>query len=200
MSTKLEIFNKAQLKKGMLDIRPGDTVRVHQKVKEKDKERIQAFEGVVLARKHGNGVSATITIRKVISGIGVEKIFPVHYPTIEKIEVLKRGKVRRAKLYYLREAKGKKARLKRKELGKAIVWEEEKPAEEETPVGNEEQELTVNEYIAAAPAGLQEVLRKDPAYANYRAACPRPQNAFHRHPGVRLSKAVISWQHGRYAE
>ncbi len=129
MLTKIETFNKTQLKKGLPDIRPGDTVRVHQKVKEKDKERTQAFEGVVLARKHGKGVSATITIRKVISGIGVEKIFPIHSPTIEKIEVLKRGKVRRAKLYYLREAKGKKARLKRKELGEAIVWEEEKPAE-----------------------------------------------------------------------
>lgn len=125
MSVKIETFTKIQLKKDLPDIRPGDTVRVHQKIKEKDKERIQAFEGVVLARKHGRGVSATITIRKVISGIGVEKIFPIHSPTIEKIEVLKRGKVRRAKLYYLRKAKGKKARLKRKELGEAMVWEEE---------------------------------------------------------------------------
>lgn len=136
MPTKTETFNKTQLKKGLPDIRPGDTVRVHQKVKEKDKERIQAFEGVVLARKHGKGISATITIRKVISGIGVEKIFPIHSPTIEKIEVLRRGKVRRAKLYYLREAKGKKARLKRKELGEATVWEEKKsvkvPPEGET--------------------------------------------------------------------
>ena len=129
MISKIEIITKAQLKKGLPDIRPGDTVRIHQKVKEKDKERVQTFEGVVLARKHGKGISATITIRKVIAGIGVEKIFPIHSPTIEKIEVLKRGKVRRAKLYYLREAKGKKARLKRKELGEAIVWEEEKPAE-----------------------------------------------------------------------
>jgi len=128
MPTKIETFNKTQLKKGLPDIRPGDTVRVHQKVKEKDKERTQAFEGVVLARKHGKGISATITIRKVISGIGVEKIFPIHSPIIEKIEVLKRGKVRRAKLYYLRKAKGKKARLKRKEPGEAIVWEEKKPA------------------------------------------------------------------------
>lgn len=129
MPTKTEIFTKTQLKKGLPDIRPGDTVRIHQKIKEKDKERIQTFEGVVLARKHGKGVSATITTRKVISGIGVEKIFPIHSPTIEKIEVLKRGKVKRAKLYYLRKAKGKKARLKRKELGEAMVWEEKKPAE-----------------------------------------------------------------------
>ncbi len=103
-----------QLKKDLPDIRPGDTIKIYQKVKEKDKERIQAFEGIVLAKKHGKGISATITVRRVISGIGVEKIFPIHSPIIEKIEVLKKGRVRRAKLYYLRKAKGKKARLKRK--------------------------------------------------------------------------------------
>ena len=96
------------------EIKPGDTVKVYQKIKEKDKERLQAFEGIVLARKHGKGISATITVRKVISGVGVEKIFPIHSPNIEKIEILKRSKVRRAKLYYLRTAKGKKAKLKRK--------------------------------------------------------------------------------------
>ncbi len=114
MSTKIETFTKIQLKKGLPDIRPGDTVRVYQKVREKDKERLQAFEGIILARKHGKGISATITVRKVISGIGVEKIFPIHSPIIEKIEVLKRGKVRRAKLYYLRTMVGKKAKVKRK--------------------------------------------------------------------------------------
>lgn len=114
MSTKIETFTKIQLKKGLPDTRPGDTVRVYQKVREKDKERLQAFEGIILARKHGKGISATITVRKVISGIGVEKIFPIHSPTIEKIEVLKRGKVRRAKLYYLRTMVGKKAKVKRK--------------------------------------------------------------------------------------
>jgi len=104
----------AKLKKELPNIKPGDTVKVYQKIKEKDKERLQAFEGVVLARKHGKGISATITVRKVISGVGVEKIFPIHSPVIERIEVLKRGKVRRAKLYYLRTAKGKKARLKKR--------------------------------------------------------------------------------------
>jgi len=143
MPTKIETFTKTQLKKDLPDIRPGDTIRVYQKIKEKDKERLQAFEGIVLARKHGKGISATITVRKVISGIGVEKIFPIHSLTIEKIEILKRGKVRRAKLYYLRTAKGKKARLKRREFAKAVVEPasveiteseeetvEEKPAEE----------------------------------------------------------------------
>jgi len=123
----------AKLKKGLPEIKPGDTVKVYQKIKEKDKERLQAFEGVVLARKHGKGISSTITVRRVVSGIGVEKIFPLHSPTIEKIEILKRGKVRRAKLYYLREAKGKKARLKRKDFAQAIVWEEEKPKKEKEP-------------------------------------------------------------------
>ena len=114
MPTKLEKFNKAQLKADLPEIRPGDTVKVYQKIKEKNKERIQVFEGQVLARKHGKGISATITVRKVVSGIGVERTFPLHSPTIEKIEVSKRVKARRAKLYYLRTAKGKKARLKTK--------------------------------------------------------------------------------------
>lgn len=133
MTTKIEIFEKTQLKKDLPDIRPGDTIRVFQKIKEKDKERIQAFEGVVIARKHGKGVSATITVRKVISGIGVEKVFPIHSPAIEKIEILKRGKVKRAKLYYLRTAKGKKARLKRKDFVEAMAEEPKKEIVEEKP-------------------------------------------------------------------
>ena len=116
----METFTKIQLKKELPDIRPGDTVRVHQKIKEKNKERIQVFEGLVLARKHGKGISSTITVRKVISGIGVERIFPTHSPNIEKIEIIKRSKVRRAKLYYLREAKGKKGKLKRKEFSEVM--------------------------------------------------------------------------------
>jgi len=102
-------------KKETPDIRPGDTVRVHQKIKEGEKERIQAFEGIVLARKHGKGILSTITVRKTVSGVGVERIFPIHSPVINKIEILKKAKVRRAKLYYLRTAKGKKTRLKRKD-------------------------------------------------------------------------------------
>jgi len=104
---------KEQLKKHGLDVQPGDTVRVHQKIKEGEKERIQIFEGVVLARKHGKGINATITVRKISQGVGVERIFPIHAPFVQKLEVVKRAKVRRAKLYYLRDAKGKKARLKK---------------------------------------------------------------------------------------
>ena len=115
MVTKTEIFLKPFLKETLPDIRPGDTVCVYQKIKEGDREKTQVFEGQVLARKHGKEIGATITVRREISGIGAEKIFPLHSPTIEKIEILKRGKVRRSKLYYLRRAKGKGAKLKSSE-------------------------------------------------------------------------------------
>lgn len=86
-----------------LDIKAGDTVRVHQKIEDKGKTRIQVFEGLVLSRKHGNEAGATFTVRKVVDGIGVEKIFPLYSPRIDKIEILRRSTVRRAKLYYIRE-------------------------------------------------------------------------------------------------
>ena len=89
---------------------PGDTVKVHTKVVEGDSERIQIFDGVVIARR-GSGASETFTVRKISYGVGVERVFPVHSPRIDKIEVVKSGKVRRAKLFYLRELKGKAARL-----------------------------------------------------------------------------------------
>jgi len=94
-------------------VKAGDTVRVYQKYKDKDgKDKIQIFEGLVICRKHGNEPGASITIRKVVSGVGVEKVFPIHSPIIEKIEVEKSGKTRRAKLYYIRQARGRKAKLK----------------------------------------------------------------------------------------
>jgi len=96
-----------QIKKDLPDIRPGDTVRIYQTIKEGDKERLQSFEGIVIAKKHGKGISATITVRAIVSGVGVEKVFPIHSPIIKKIEISKKGKVRRAKLYYLRKTKGK---------------------------------------------------------------------------------------------
>ena len=89
----------------------GDTVRVHARIKEGTRERIQTFEGTLIARKHG-GISETITVRRVSYGVGVEKVFPLHSPNLAKIEVVKRGKVRRAKLYYLRGRVGKAARVK----------------------------------------------------------------------------------------
>jgi len=96
------------------EFRPGDTIRVHVKIKEGDKERLQAFEGTVIARKN-SGMGETITVRKVSFGQGVERIFPVQAPVIDHIDVVRTGRVRRAKLYYLRELKGKAARLRERE-------------------------------------------------------------------------------------
>lgn len=95
------------------DFRPGDTVKVHVKVKEGDKERIQVFEGTVISRK-GGGLRETFTVRKISFGVGVERVFPLHSPIIDKIEIVRRGDVRRAKLYYLRKKKGKEAKVKEK--------------------------------------------------------------------------------------
>jgi large subunit ribosomal protein L19 len=93
------------------DFRPGDNLAVHVRLKEGEKERIQVFEGLVVARKHG-GVSETFTVRKISSGIGVERTFPLHSPSIAKVEVTRRGRVRRAKLYYIRGLRGKAARIR----------------------------------------------------------------------------------------
>jgi large subunit ribosomal protein L19 len=101
----------SQLRTDLPGFRSGDTVRVHVKIKEGDKYRIQIFEGVVIAHKN-NGISSTFTVRKVSSGYGIERIFPVHSPIVEKLEVVKSGKVRRSRLYYLRGRRGKAARLK----------------------------------------------------------------------------------------
>ena len=102
-----------QLKKEMPVINVGDTVRVHVKIKEGSRERIQVFEGTVIAKKHG-GIEETFTVRRISYGVGVEKVFPVHSPSIATIEVVRHGFVRRAKLYYLRERSGKSARIKEK--------------------------------------------------------------------------------------
>lgn len=137
MSTKIQQFNMANLK-ALPNVRPGDIVKVHQKIKEGDKDRIQIFEGVVIAKKHGKGISSAITVRKVVEGIGVERIFPAHAFFIDKIEVVSSGKTRRSKLYYLRTAKGVKSRLKKKIFSVAMAVDvpvtskiKEKPENEE---------------------------------------------------------------------
>ena len=142
MTTLLEKFNKDQEKK-LPDLRPGDTIKVHQKIKEGDKERIQIFEGIIIAKKHGKGISGTMTVRKIVDGVGVERVFPIHSPSVDKIEVVRHAKVRRAKLYYLRTAKGKKARLKKKDFAAAIAPEEPTVSETaEMPTVENQQEKT----------------------------------------------------------
>ncbi|MCL4837531.1 MAG: 50S ribosomal protein L19 [Thermoanaerobaculia bacterium] len=116
--SKLAEIESTYLKEGIPSFRPGDTVKVQVRVKEGDKERLQAFQGVVIARK-GGGTREMFTVRKISGGIGVERIFPLHSPNVDRIEVLRRGRVRRAKLYYLRELRGKAARIeeRREESG-----------------------------------------------------------------------------------
>lgn len=111
MQKLIEEITKEQLRADLPAFRPGDTVRVHVKVIEGTRERVQVYEGVVIKRR-GGGISETFTVRKVSYGVGVERTFPVHTPKIAKLEVIRRGKVRRAKLYYLRNLRGKKARIK----------------------------------------------------------------------------------------
>lgn len=109
----MKTFTEKNLKAEVPSVTVGDTVRVHLKVKEGNRERIQVFEGTVIAKKHG-GIAETFTVRRVSYGVGVEKVFPLHSPIIEKVETVRRGKVRRAKLYYLRGRVGKSAKVKEK--------------------------------------------------------------------------------------
>ena len=122
-------------KKKIPNFSSGDTVKVHVRIKEGDKERIQVFEGVVL-QKRGKGISQSFTVRKVSSGIGVERIFPLHSPSVSDVEVIKKGKVRRAKLFYLRKMKGKAAKIEEREEPE----KREKEAAEDVTEDNQDQE------------------------------------------------------------
>ena len=120
----IEDITKDMIRNDIPDFWVGDTVRVHKKIKEGNKERVQIFEGVVIGRK-GGGISESFCVRKVSDGISIEKVFPLNSPAIAKIEVASRGKVRRAKLYYLRTAKGKKAKIERRLVFKKASKKEE---------------------------------------------------------------------------
>ena len=109
----VKALSEQHLKTDLPELKIGDTVKVHAKIKEGNRERIQIFEGTVIAQKHG-GISETVTVRRLSYGVGVEKVFPIHAPSIERIEVVRHGKVRRAKLYYLRDRVGKRAKIKEK--------------------------------------------------------------------------------------
>lgn len=108
---KVDLIEKPRLREDLPEFRPGDTLRVHVRVAEAGRERIQVFQGVAI-RRQGGGLRETFTVRKISFGVGVERTFPLHSPTVSKIEVVSRGRVRRAKLYYLRERRGKRARIK----------------------------------------------------------------------------------------
>lgn len=143
----------AQDERTKLGIRPGDTVRVHQKVVEKGKTRLQVFEGLVLAVKHGTEAGATFTVRATLSGVGVEKIFPLYSPIIEKIDIVRRSKVRRAKLYFIREKVAREVRrqlrnMRMVNLSTTDFKEEEKP---------EVAEEVVSDEVSAAPEVVVEV-------------------------------------------
>jgi len=151
-----------------LGLRVGDTVRVHQKIQDKGKTRLQVFEGLVLARKHGDEPGATFTVRKVASGVGVERIYPLYSPNIDKLEIVKRAKVRRAKLYYIREkvAREVKRQMRRMSLvgfatesemeTAARVAAEAKAAEEAERKALEEAELKAKEAAAAEAKAAEE--------------------------------------------
>jgi large subunit ribosomal protein L19 len=113
-----DLVEQSHLRKGIPGFRPGDTVKVHVRVVEGNRERVQVFQGVVI-RRSGGGLRETFTVRKISFGVGVERTFPVHSPSIAKLEVVQRGHVRRAKLYYLRELRGKKARIKERRVDEA---------------------------------------------------------------------------------
>ncbi len=130
MNQKILEFNKTQKTKAMPELQSGDVVKVFRKIKEGEKERIQIFEGIIIAIKGKQSSSPTITVRKVSGGVGVELILPILSPNIEKIEIVKRAKVRRGKLYYLRSLTTKRSRLKYKDLSDFIVKEEPAAAEE----------------------------------------------------------------------
>jgi len=141
MITKQQQFTKSFLKTDMPQVKVGDTVKLHQRIivladiksGKKETERTQIFEGVVIAQKHGKGISGSMIVRKIIDGVGVEKMIPLHSPNITKIEVVSHGKVRRAKLYFLRDRIGKKSNLKRKEAGKAKTPQVSETIAERTP-------------------------------------------------------------------
>ncbi|MBD3360228.1 50S ribosomal protein L19 [Candidatus Peregrinibacteria bacterium] len=168
MSILKEVQEIAVKKKRPI-IRPGSTVRVHQKIKEGEKERVQVFEGLVIKINSGHGADKTFTVRKVVRGIGVEKIFPVYSSNIEKIEVRKKSKVRRAKLYYMRKRSGKSARLKEtfiseKEMEKSIKKLAEQKAEEEVEKEGEEiikSEKAPEESIKDESSSKEEVPKEE---------------------------------------
>ena len=148
---KVDLIEQTRLRKDIPPFRPGDQVKVHVKVREGGRERLQVFEGVVIARR-GGGLRESFTVRKVSFGVGVERTFPIHAPAIAKLEVVRHGKVRRAKLYYLRELSGRRAKIEERR-SRIQEWQPEAdvPEEEPTETAEVSEEAVASEEIAAAP-------------------------------------------------
>ncbi len=157
MTVRIEDLRQENIKKNVATFRSGQTVRVHRKIREGDKERTQFFEGLIIEVKNQGSNSATITVRKIVGGIGVEQVFPVHSPLIQKIELVKEAKVRRSKLYYMRGLRGKAARLRERFFTEADIkaMEKHELTEEEVEEAivhekDEEDKKTKEEEVKAA--------------------------------------------------
>lgn len=146
---KTDLIEKAYLRTDIPEFRPGDTVKVHVRVTEGTRERVQVFQGVVIRRQNG-GLRETFTVRKISFGVGVERTFPVHSPSIAKLELVSRGAVRRAKLYYLRELRGKKARIKERRIDDVKLAAMEAAAEQTRAAAAETAEAEAVEVIEAS--------------------------------------------------
>ena len=159
MTVRIEDLRSQAAKSGMVDFRAGQTVRVHRKIREGDKERIQIFEGLIL-KTGGTGAGVTITVRKIVGGIGVEQVFPVSSPLVEKIELIKEAKVRQGRIYYVRGLRGKAARFKERffteEELKAMQPHELSEAEVEEAVKYEKEEESKKETEEASAASSEE--------------------------------------------
>jgi large subunit ribosomal protein L19 len=148
---KIDLVEKPRLRDDLPEFRPGDTVKVHARVVEAGRERIQVFQGVVI-RRQGGGLRETFTVRKISFGVGVERTFPVHSPSVAKIEIVQRGRVRRAKLYYLRELRGKRARIRERRMTPAEAAAAAAPATVAAPEAEEAEEPSAAEQ---APEDLE---------------------------------------------
>lgn len=159
VTTNVSISPVDVKKRAQIGVQPGATVRVWQKIQEKGKTRLQAYEGLVIARKHGIEPGATFTVRKVASGVGMEKIFPLYSPNIDKIEVLRASKVRRSKLYYIREKAAKEIRRRMKHIGLklGVIDETEEEVLAETPAEETTEEMVVAETTETQPEEAAEV-------------------------------------------
>jgi len=147
---KIDLVEKPRLRDDLPEFRPGDTVKVHARVVEAGRERIQVFQGVVI-RRQGGGLRETFTVRKISFGVGVERTFPVHSPSVAKIEIVQRGRVRRAKLYYLRELRGKRARIRERRMTPA----EAAAASAPTPAATETEQAEEPSAEEQAPEDLE---------------------------------------------